>query len=307
MQSRSVRRILFRTLQRYIKKWLFAVCGSQVPYDVPILLYHAIDNSGSVISVFPELFREHMAFLKEHGYQTTTFKNYFLEREKAVNSSRQKQVIITFDDGLGSVYQNAFPILKEFSFSAVVFVVTNLVGAKAEWFNRDRNLIVSRLLSKLNFSEDERNTEEERMKMFSDESLLTWAEIREMDSYGLEFQSHGHSHSFLSLASAEELEHEVKTSKRILEKELKCKINWFCYPYGDFDNAALFLALEKTGYEGAVKADWVPLNKAHPFSKFMVNRMPVSNYTDIFELSFLLSPGYGYYRKLVGILNRFRQ
>ena len=44
--------------------------------------------------------------------------------------------------------------------------------------------------------------------------------------------SHTHSHRLLSKLSFKEQESEIKKSKSILEKIIKKRLNFFCYPHG---------------------------------------------------------------------------
>ncbi len=43
------------------------------PRRIPILLYHSVDNTGSVVSITPGDFEAHMRYLKRNDYMTMTF------------------------------------------------------------------------------------------------------------------------------------------------------------------------------------------------------------------------------------------
>ncbi|GAH60774.1 unnamed protein product, partial [marine sediment metagenome] len=43
-------------------------------------------------------------------------------------------VSITFDDGRGSVYNNALPVMREFNYVATVFVITDRINST--WQNK---------------------------------------------------------------------------------------------------------------------------------------------------------------------------
>ncbi len=77
---------------------------------IPILTYHSIDDSGSVLSVSPGMFAEHMRLLHEAAIST-------LSIPVAASALRNGQesagaVVITFDDGFENVYQHAYPVLS---------------------------------------------------------------------------------------------------------------------------------------------------------------------------------------------------
>lgn len=100
---------------------------------VPVLMYHhlvpkekADPNSGAVITV--DAFREQMTYLKQKGFTTISLAQlagFLLNRQPLP----AKPVLITFDDGYESVYQYAYPILRENHFTAVTFLIGRNVGA----------------------------------------------------------------------------------------------------------------------------------------------------------------------------------
>lgn len=103
--------------------------GKDEEISIPILLYHHIDpdspESGTVIH--PETFASHMELLLENGYTTITFTDIINYVEKGTELP-DKPVIITFDDGYYSNYEYAFPVLRENSQKATIFVIGCSVG-----------------------------------------------------------------------------------------------------------------------------------------------------------------------------------
>ena len=83
------------------------------------------------------------------------------------------------------------------------------------------------------------------------EKLLSWNKIKEMADYGIDFQSHTHTHPSLPTLDAQKIKEEVLTSKQIIEEKLKKKVDFLCYPYGHF-NSQVKQILEENGYRGAV-------------------------------------------------------
>jgi len=95
----------------------------------PILLYHhiAIPENKSPYYVTPQEFRDEMKALKDWGY--TSISATLLV--KAINFGADlpaRPVVITFDDGDQSVYTQAFPVMREFGFTGVAYLVANYVG-----------------------------------------------------------------------------------------------------------------------------------------------------------------------------------
>src|SRR4051812_22421462 len=102
-------------------------------YRLPILTYHrVIDASGKTgnhtIYLSAARFRKQLEYLRDHQYQPITFRDL---QTIPANATLHKKVILTFDDGYEDNYTVLFPLLKEFGFTAVIFLVTRLT--KNEW------------------------------------------------------------------------------------------------------------------------------------------------------------------------------
>lgn len=101
---------------------------------VNVLMYHHIQDEKTAkekgqmsLTVTPDFFRKHLQYLKDNGYSVITMaelKNFF--NGGAVLP--KKSVMITIDDGYKDNYEVMYPILKEFSFKANVFVATGLLN-----------------------------------------------------------------------------------------------------------------------------------------------------------------------------------
>ncbi len=94
---------------------------------IPILTYHSIDDSGSVISTPPHKFRDQMQILQDRRFNIISLNNlvHFMRNKQPLPS---KTAVITFDDGFKNFYLNAYPILQEFGFTATVFLVPGHCG-----------------------------------------------------------------------------------------------------------------------------------------------------------------------------------
>ena len=95
---------------------------------VPVLMYHHIAPGGDNSTVIsPELFRAHMAALKNAGY-TALFPDDLSAYVNGAGPLPEKPVVITFDDGYLSSYEYAYPILKEYGLVGTIFVIGATVG-----------------------------------------------------------------------------------------------------------------------------------------------------------------------------------
>ena len=99
---------------------------------ISILTYHSLDDTGSVVSVAPSMFRDQVAQLSEHGYQTMTLS----DGSRLLKSGQpipDKRVVITFDDGYRNVYTEALPVLQQYGYTATVFLIGAYCGADNDW------------------------------------------------------------------------------------------------------------------------------------------------------------------------------
>jgi peptidoglycan/xylan/chitin deacetylase (PgdA/CDA1 family) len=189
---------------------------------VPILAYHSLDSSGSVLSVAPEVFRRQMVILRERGFHGIGL-GHLLSGWQGRRDLPRRPVVLTFDDGFRSVLEEAVPVLTELGFSATIFVVAGYCGGTNDWPSQPPAL--PRL------------------------PLLSWADLRALGAAGLEIGAHGLTHAPLTHLSAREAGREIVGSKAILEEKLGRPVVTFAYPYGLAGRAHRDLAA--THYRGA--------------------------------------------------------
>jgi len=200
-------------------------------YDIPVIMYHRVikdvdtesGKHGTYVTI--DQFKDHMTILKNGDYIPITFEE--LSRIPIHQRFEKKYIMLTFDDGYIDNYTYAFPILKEFGFKAVIYLVSDRTYNK--W---DVDL-----------------TNEKTFKMM-DLSMLQ--EMR--DSGLIEFGGHTLSHPRLSKLSDSEMKEEIFKDKENTENKLNIKLNSFAYPYGDLDDRAKNLVSE-AGYPYGVATD----------------------------------------------------
>lgn len=103
--------------------------------EVPILGYHQIREINNqdtekekLFITSPKVFEEEMKYLKDNNYTSISITEYinFL-KDKIKNPIPKKSIIITFDDGYISQYQNAFSILKKYNMTATFFIYADCI------------------------------------------------------------------------------------------------------------------------------------------------------------------------------------
>ncbi len=174
--------------------------------SVPILTFHALDNRSSIISFLPKVFRHGIARLHENGYRTLTLTDAAASLRTA-QPLPARSFVMTFDDGYQSVYDEAFPVMREHGMRATVF----LTVGKAQ------------------------PSRDNRLPSMSDRSMLNWREISEMADHGISFGAHTLTHPDLTRVPPERMQEEIHRSKIVIEDRLGSPVNSFAYPYGRYD------------------------------------------------------------------------
>ena len=243
-------------------------------YQIPILLYHRIvkkrsDAGNHKIWVLEKTFRKQMQYLKDHGYNTITFKDI----ENTKNQHQSKTVMLTFDDGYADNYHILFPILKEFNFKAVIYWVSELSTNK--W----------------GVVEGEPECK-----------LLTDNQIKEMSNYGIEFGGHTGHHKDLQKLNLSEVEEEIATCKMDIEQITKLPVFSFAYPFGSI-NEKVKKIVNHVGYKYAVSTNTGPYKLNEDF--FQIRRIEISPCTSLSSFKRKVSGHYfskrGLFQKIVSL------
>ncbi len=95
---------------------------------IPVLMYHhVLPYANSEYAVSIDQFRRQIQWLSEEGYQTISINDMAtaILRGKILP---KKSIILTFDDGFMDVYENAFPILTEFGYTATMYLIEDVIN-----------------------------------------------------------------------------------------------------------------------------------------------------------------------------------
>ena len=187
---------------------------------VTILTFHALDDERSVISFPPALFERLVRMLHAKGPPVLSLADAVLglRGERAVP---KRSVVITFDDGYCSVYDLAFPALREHELPATVFLT---VGGAEGAAGRGLFDLSARLPSIVG------------------RQMLSWSEVREMHRAGIDFGAHTLAHPDLTRLPASDVEREMVAPKAVLEDALGESVTSFAYPFGRYDQKSRALA-----------------------------------------------------------------
>jgi peptidoglycan/xylan/chitin deacetylase (PgdA/CDA1 family)/SAM-dependent methyltransferase len=194
---------------------------------VVILCYHSIHTDGSFRSATPEQFEQHLQWLKNHC-ELMSLEALLDARGRGAAGSRPR-VAITFDDGYRDNYDHAFPLLQKYGAIATFFLTVGFLD-RADGVRVRLDVAPKEL------------------------QALTWEQVREMQSAGMEFGAHTYSHPNLASLGQEQLDREVKQAKVLMEDRIGRRVVGFAYPYGKkrHYNKRVLAAIRGAGYGYAV-------------------------------------------------------
>ncbi len=184
-----------------------------------ILTYHSLDESGSVISVAPQLFRRQMAALNSSGRKVVPLE---------LIAATPNAAAITFDDGYVNFFKHALPVLDDFGFPSTVFAVTRLCGQQSAWAGSGPG-----------------------------RPLMDWSQLRQLWSHRVSVGAHTATHADLRNLTPDAVAAELDESRCEIEQRTGRKVRTFAYPYGAADAQARRMAGERFDWCCSVELDFV--------------------------------------------------
>lgn len=183
-----------------------------------ILMFHRIANVVPGIpeptwNVTPKNFKKQLKRLLELGYE-------FWPLTKVIDSIRSNReipdnvTVVTFDDGYGNLYTNAWPVLKELHIPATIFLATAYMDSEEP------------------FKFDSWSTSHFKKASPDVWRPLKWSEcIEMMNSELVQFGSHTHRHiDFRN--NDKQFKEDICVSLDVLQKKLGCNSYTFAFPFG---------------------------------------------------------------------------
>lgn len=183
-----------------------------------VLMYHRFgEDRYPATNIRVDQFLGQLEIFREGGFNVIPLAR-LLRALADGGSLPERAVVITIDDAYRSVYEVAFPLLRERGYPFTVFVATDAV---------DRG--------------------------YAD--MMTWSQMREMAPHGASFANHGAGHpSYLTPLPDESRPQRVarvladaERGRQRLVAELQPLEGVFAYPYGEYDQAVAD-ALRDRGY-----------------------------------------------------------
>jgi peptidoglycan/xylan/chitin deacetylase (PgdA/CDA1 family) len=193
---------------------------------VPVLLYHSIGSSGAPGLAPFEIdragFIQHMSHLARTQRTVIPLAEYAEAlRTGDTTGLSDRPTVLTFDDGFANFMQAA-EVMCAHDYPATVLVATSHLGATRAWLSGVAQW----------------------------QRMLTWGDVAELASLGIEVGAHAHTHVALDELDDLSIEREVRTSKHQLEDRLGREVRGFAYPFG-YSDRRVRDKVRAAGYEYA--------------------------------------------------------
>ncbi len=256
-----------------------------------ILYYHSVAPTsdpnplGDInrsLRIDTELFRRQMELLAR-SFSIVPLE--MLIAEEKTGLLRRRQACVTLDDGYADNYEHAFPILRSLGIPATIFVTTQPIEEGSQFFwERLGWYLAQRIGRTLVFPPDLgvrtirldsaagagwvfdqlvwriRMVDAKRREALLDAlgvgpspytRPLTWGEAASMQTAGITFGAHSHTHRSLPTLTDAAIRDEIIASRDIITLRLGNVSSVFAYPHGDVDERTERILLAE-GFLGAV-------------------------------------------------------
>ena len=176
-----------------------------------ILTYHSIDDSGSVISTPPSVFREHVSWLSQNA-RVLSLKDLLADEAGDAGDA----FAITFDDGFAN-FGGAAPWLLDRGLPITLFIVSQQVGGDNRWGGRQDSNVPTL-------------------------PLLGWADLEQLAGRGISIGAHTRTHPRLTALATGIIQDEIQGSVEDLRERLGIQVPYIAYPYGAVDERVAAVA-----------------------------------------------------------------
>jgi peptidoglycan/xylan/chitin deacetylase (PgdA/CDA1 family) len=281
-----------------------------------VLMYHRIIDEPNIGGLSPHIFEQQIAYICEH-FRVVPIATLLDELKN--NSLKPYTLAITFDDGHYDFYENAWPILQKYKVPASLYITTGFVSA-SHWlwpdllkYILDNNQYHELQIEPfgtiktyanlqqswhklgdycLTLSAEKRNaflrdlataanvtTPNAPIKPYT---AVTWQQLAQMQTEGLDVGSHTVSHPILSSLNDENLTYELERSAADIKQHLGTTPQGICYPNGrpeDINNNVIDFA-QKAGYRYGLMGRKMPI---HNERLFMIGRLAAHKSFDYFK------------------------
>lgn len=189
--------------------------------EVIVPCYHAVSETwDAVLSVTPAQLWAQLKQFRQRDYRSVTFADAL--RAPGGNG---RVVAITFDDAFRSVYDIAFPMMRELGQVGTVYVPT-------AWPGREEPMCWDGI--------DHWSGGPHEHELL----CMSWDQLRELRDAGWEVAAHTHNHPHLTQTPDDQLADELRRSREICSEQMGASCESIAYPYGEVDDRVMAAAAD---------------------------------------------------------------
>lgn len=165
---------------RHYPAFIFANGNASLGDEIPVFVFHSVE---------PRSFRAQLDFLRRNRYVTLDGDTFLAVLQGDIELP-ERAVVLTFDDGTASLYSVAWPLLREYGFRAISFIIPGCIPETApETPTLDE--VAAGKAREADLLQRERG----------DEPLCSWQEIAAMHASGvIDFQAHTMHHHLINVS-----------------------------------------------------------------------------------------------------------
>lgn len=216
------------------------------------------------------------------------------------------EIVLTFDDGLRNNLTVVYPILRELQLPATFFVCPGLIGSGKWLWNHEARCRLKTLSNDAladvratllapdpsadgivewmkTLKPPQRQRAEECIQRATPAfqptaaqhqayDMMGWDDLKSLDPGLIMIGSHTLTHPILTTLSTDEINSELRESRRCLEQKLGRTVDFFCYPNGSYDTR-VYEAV-KNNYRAAVTTETGVLDGKETLDLHRLPRIP---------------------------------
>jgi peptidoglycan/xylan/chitin deacetylase (PgdA/CDA1 family) len=192
----------------------FLMAGPALAADwASVIMYHRFGEAEyPATNITMEQFRQHVQELQEGGYSVLPL-GQIVDQLETGKSLPDKTVALTVDDAFLSVYESAWPLLKEAGFPVTVFVSTDALDSGLPDF-------------------------------------MSWDQLKELVEAGVHVGHHSASHGHFPTYDSARIREDIEKANSRFQEMLGFVPGIFAYPYGEYGSEIKALIAEM-GFKAA--------------------------------------------------------
>jgi peptidoglycan/xylan/chitin deacetylase (PgdA/CDA1 family) len=213
-------------------------------HKVVVLTYHHISKEDfSGITIKPERFEADLMMLREKGFHVISFKD-MLQGIEGGYELPDNAVVITFDDGISSVYKYAFPLLKKYNVSATSFLITSRNQSYKQFTTSDNPLSPAEItqMYQSGLVDFQSHTNQSHEYIYVNSQLKKGAKLtnRIYNKYTKTYES---NEEYIN-----RVVEDLTKSRELIYKYTGSYADTLCFPFGIYNKEVIELA-QKCGYK----------------------------------------------------------